>query len=138
MPFKKNLSGRMIGRPRHLKYGNKKCKLDGITFDSIKEMNRYVYLKNLEKKGEIKDLECHPIYKLTLPDGTPVLIEGDKRNTHAYFKPDFQYRTLDNRLIIEDVKSKVTASEKYFKLKKAVFKAIEQAKGSDIVLNIII
>ena len=38
------------------KYKNKKIIYDGITFDSIKEKNRYIELKILEKAGLIKEI----------------------------------------------------------------------------------
>lgn len=39
------------------KYHNRKCELDGIRFDSVKEMHRYAELKALEKGGVIWNLE---------------------------------------------------------------------------------
>ena len=46
------------------KYSNKKVNIDGITFDSMKEANRYRELKLLEKVGEISNLELQPVYVL--------------------------------------------------------------------------
>ena len=40
-----------------MKYHNKKVTIDGITFDSVKEANRYRELKVLERIGEITGLE---------------------------------------------------------------------------------
>lgn len=42
------------------KYGNKKAVIDGITFDSKKEAQRYTELKLLEKAGKITSL-CRQI-----------------------------------------------------------------------------
>ena len=39
------------------KYRNKKITVDGITFDSRREYNRYRELKLLERAGQIHDLE---------------------------------------------------------------------------------
>ena len=39
------------------KYHNKKVEYDGISFDSKKEMKRYVFLKEMEDKGVIENLE---------------------------------------------------------------------------------
>jgi len=39
------------------KYGNRKTKVDGITFDSVKEANRWAELRLLERAGEIQELE---------------------------------------------------------------------------------
>ena len=46
------------------KYKNKKATYDGITFDSTKEKNRYVALKQLESFGIIKDLKTQVPYLL--------------------------------------------------------------------------
>lgn len=39
------------------KYKNKKCVVDGIVYDSKKEMRRHMELKLLERAGEITDLQ---------------------------------------------------------------------------------
>lgn len=39
------------------KYGNRKIEVNGITFDSVKEANRYRELLLLEKAGAIQNLE---------------------------------------------------------------------------------
>ena len=46
------------------KYGNRKCKIDGYTFDSIKEGQRYAELKILLRENKIKDLELQKEYEL--------------------------------------------------------------------------
>ena len=46
------------------KFNNKKITLDGRKFDSKKESERYLVLKNLEKQGFIKDLVCQPYWYL--------------------------------------------------------------------------
>ena len=46
------------------KYSNRKVNIDGITFDSKKEANRYRELKLLEKVGEISNLVLQPVYVL--------------------------------------------------------------------------
>lgn len=117
----------MIKRPAFLKtkskYGNHKCTFDGLSFDSKKELKRYHLLKLFENKGIIKNLIVHPKYQLVLPDGTPLVIKSDKRNTKATYSADFSYLNQDGELIIEDVKSPYLAKDKYFKLKRAIFEA---------------
>lgn len=39
------------------KYGSRKIKKDGMTFDSIREYNRWRELKLLERAGKIEDLK---------------------------------------------------------------------------------
>lgn len=46
------------------KYSNRKVNIDGITFDSKKEANRYKELKILENLGKISNLELQPVYVL--------------------------------------------------------------------------
>lgn len=89
-------------RPRSRnKYGNKKCKIDGYTFDSIKEGHRYAELKILLREGKIKDLELQKEYELV-----PSYIDNEgKRVRPVYYKADFVY--YDNeagKTVIEDVK----------------------------------
>jgi hypothetical protein len=45
----------MVGEKRS-KYGNKRCVVDGITFDSHLEAARWVALKDQEARGLIADL----------------------------------------------------------------------------------
>jgi len=44
------------------KYGNRRVQLDGYTFDSQAEANRYVELKLLVRGGVISSLRVHPPY----------------------------------------------------------------------------
>ena len=44
---------------RKNKYGNKKCMANGITFDSKKEMYRYLELKGLEDAGLTQISNCN-------------------------------------------------------------------------------
>ena len=46
------------------KYRNRKTIVDGITFDSKAEANRYIELKMLEKAGYIKQLKLQPKFTL--------------------------------------------------------------------------
>ena len=46
------------------KYHNKKVEYDGIKFDSVKEKNRYIGLKQLERLGVIQNLQRQVKYEL--------------------------------------------------------------------------
>ena len=39
------------------KYGNKKVEYNGLKFDSKKEKDRYIFLKEQERIGNIQDLQ---------------------------------------------------------------------------------
>ncbi|MBN1114444.1 MAG: DUF1064 domain-containing protein, partial [Oligoflexia bacterium] len=49
---------------RKNKYKNVKTTVDGITFDSKKEADRYSELKLLERAGKIKDLILQPKFEI--------------------------------------------------------------------------
>ena len=94
------------------KYHNTKVIYNGIKFDSKKERDRYITLKQLEKAGIIKELELQP--KFLLLD--TIHYKG-KTYPKTYYKADFKYKTKDGVEIIEDVKSKITAKDKVYRLK---------------------
>jgi hypothetical protein len=97
------------------KYGNRKTGVDGNTFDSKKEAERYVELKLLEKGGVISGLELQPKFELQKPFFDK---EGKKHRAITYIA-DFQY--LDKKtgkLVVEDVKGRKT---EVYKIKKKLF-----------------
>lgn len=101
----------------HNKYRAIKTTLDGITFDSKKEANRYAILKLREKTGSISHLELQPQFK--------VEINGRKICT---YRADFQYidknvKGVDGQfgaMVVEDVKGVKTP---VYRLKKKLVEA---------------
>lgn len=82
------------------KYKNNKVTVDGITFDSQLEANRYCELKLLHKAGEISQLRIQPEFELI-----PAFKKNGKSFRKTTYKADFMY--LDNRsgkYIVEDTK----------------------------------
>lgn len=99
------------------KYHNKKVIYDGITFDSIKEKNRYIELKLLERAGLIKDLKLQYEFELQ-----PAFTINNKKIRKISYIADFYY--FDNELndyVVEDVKSEITKKDKTYCLKKKMF-----------------
>lgn len=95
------------------KYGNKKCRIDGFTFDSIKEGQRYVELKILLRQNKIKDLELQKEYELV--PAYRDAITG-KMVRPVYYRADFVYYDIENdKVVIEDVKGYKTDA---YKIKK--------------------
>ena len=92
------------------KYYAKKTMIHGIRFDSKKEAERYLVLKDLEKQGEIKNL------RLQVPF---VLIPSQKdENGKTIERPckyiaDFVYTDKDGHKVVEDVKSRATSTPEY-------------------------
>ena len=54
----------MAMRRNASKYGNKKTKAGGVTFDSWAESRYYLKLLDEKKKGIIKDIELQPRFEL--------------------------------------------------------------------------
>jgi len=109
-------------KPRKSKFNAKRVIIDGITFASQKEANRYAALKQMEKAGLISHLELQPSFKLYC--GTqPVLIRSKRypNGRHATYRADFAYFDADRgKRIVEDAKGFRT---KEFILKRAVVEA---------------
>ena len=91
------------------KYRNKKTTYDEITFDSKKEANHYLALKEMEKLGIIKDLQLQVKFELQ----PSFKVNGESIRSINYYA-DFTYYQ-DGKYIVEDVKGVRT---KEYKLKK--------------------
>lgn len=90
--------------------------VDGITFASKSEMNRYIELRMLERAGLIKDLELQPKYQLQ---------EEYTHHTYGkqraiYYIGDFKYKDkeLGWQVVVEDHKGHKT---EIYKIKKKLF-----------------
>ena len=46
------------------KYKNEKVEFDGYKFDSKRECDRYIVLKDAERRGVIAELVCQPKFEL--------------------------------------------------------------------------
>lgn len=83
------------------KYKNTKISIDGQSFDSVKEAQRYSELKLLEKIGDISGLECQKKFVLISSQKDPETRKVVEREC-AYIA-DFVY-LRDGELIVEDTK----------------------------------
>lgn len=105
--------------------GNKfkalKVELDGMTFDSKKEHQRYIELKAMQQRGEILDLKHHTKFELA----PKTKIEGEKRAKPAlrYFA-DFTYYCITGEFVVEDVKSAATRKLASYRNKKHLMKTV--------------
>lgn len=89
--------------------------MDGITFASMAEMNRYAELAMLEKAGKITELGLQPTFALQDQYTHPVY--GLQRP--ILYRADFGYDEPGNpKHVIEDVKGHYT---EIYKLKKKLF-----------------
>ena len=84
------------------KYGNKKITVNGETFDSMKEYNRWCELKLLERAGEIYDLDRQHKFEI-IP--TQRDLDGNILERSVTYIADFTYKEKKTRkLVVEDTK----------------------------------
>lgn len=95
------------------KYNARRTVVDGITFASKGEAERYRQLKLLEYGGRISDLVLQPKFVIQEPfiDGCGI------RHRGITYRADFQYVDRGN-LVVEDFKGEQT---EVFKLKMKLF-----------------
>lgn len=98
------------------KYGAVKTEIDGITFDSKREAQRYAELKQLERAGLISGLKLQHRIALAGRDGP---LRG-KSGRQLFYVADFAYRDEDGRAVVEDAKGFATRA---YALKKAILAA---------------
>ena len=82
------------------KYGNRKVEVGGITFDSKKEMRRWLELDAMAKAGEISDLRRQVSFEL-IPSQR---IDGKVVERSCDYVADFTYYDRDGNFVVEDVK----------------------------------
>lgn len=99
-------------RERKNKYHNTITVIDGISFASRREAERYLDLKTLERFGVITELELQKKFELQ-----PSFMYKGRRQRPINYICDFYYKQ-DGKYIIEDVKSPVTINNSTYKLKK--------------------
>lgn len=111
------------------KYRNRKTVLDGITFDSEREASRYQELKVLADRGVIEDFRHQAPFVLA----PGVRFSDEKRAKPALrYVADFSYR-LDGRLVVEDVKSKVTAGAAAYRIKRHLMLSVHGIEVKEVM-----
>lgn len=124
MAFKKGFK-----RKKGERYNHTTVEADGLKFDSKKEYQRYVFLKNAEDKGLITDLRTQVKFEL-IPAVTEEYVEHlktkDKIKTRTLqlaitWTADFVY-LKNGEEVIEDVKpSKFLLSDRFVIKEKLFF-----------------
>ena len=94
------------------KFKNKRTVVDGISFASKREANRYSELALLETVGKIYNLKTQP--------RIPLMVNGVKI---GHYVADFEYM-VNGETVIEDVKSPVTKTAVY-KLKMKIIQTYD-------------
>lgn len=94
------------------KYHARKTTVDGITFDSRKEADRYLVLKGMEEDGSIEELRRQVRYELI-----PAFDVDGRHYRPVFYVADFVYRE-DGKEVVEDVKGMRTD---VYRLKSKLF-----------------
>lgn len=96
------------------KYHAKKTCVDGITFDSKREADRYLTLKSMEEDGTIEDLRRQVRYELV-----PAFDVDGRHYRPIYYVADFVYMDKETgKEVVEDVKGMITD---VYRLKSKLF-----------------
>lgn len=102
--FLKPKFNRSFGREN--KYRAKRTVLDGVTFDSKGESQRFAFLSLMEKRGVISNLRLQVPYKMMHQD-----------HLLTTYKADFVYDVGECE-VVEDFKSSATRTQVYMLKKK--------------------
>lgn len=111
------------------KYFAKRIKNALGTFDSQMEYERYLVLKDMEKKGLITKLEQHPrfevlpklVYKTAVQLKTKIKEVERVEEKAVHYTPDFSYYENGVR-VIEEVKSDGTRRARDYPLRRKLMK----------------
>lgn len=116
-------------RQKGRKYNNKKVEYNGILFDSKKEKDRFVFLKDAEEQGLISNLQRQVKFEL-LPAIKEKYIKHLKTKEKECertvqlaisYTCDFQYEK-DGVVVVEDIKPSPALIPKEFVLKEKLFR----------------
>lgn len=123
------------------KYGNKKVEYEGAMFDSKKELQRFLVLKDAEKDGFITNLQRQVRFQLVpavteeyeVELKTKTVTKTRTAQRAIYYTCDFQYEK-DGELVVEDVKSApvMTKNDKAYQLRKKLLFAFHGIKIKEV------
>ena len=108
------------------KYKAKKIVVDGITFDSKKEANRYVTLSKMADQGLITELSRQVKYQLT-----PFMKGKQRKERASHYVADFTYCD-SGELVVEDVKSEFTRKLPLYIMKRKLMMMIHNIEITEI------
>lgn len=120
------------------KFFAKKITVNGETFDSKLEYERYNYLKSCQSKGMITDLNRQSVFVLIgnqyeiVSKQLKTKVKSVKRvaERQCVYKADFTYK-VDNRNVVEDTKSKYTRTKDYI-IKRKLMLFIHKIKVYEV------
>ncbi|KLU61112.1 hypothetical protein CEB3_c26820 [Peptococcaceae bacterium CEB3] len=100
------------------KYHNFKVQLDGRTFASRKEANRYAELKHFQRAGIVQSFACQVPY---------IVFDAFRKNGRKYrsitYVADFVVQYPDGHVGVEDTKGGRGTTTEAFRIKRKLFEA---------------
>jgi len=108
------------------KYRNKKTVVDGIEFSSKKEARWYIHYSQLEKRGDIKNLELQPRFKFPINGENVRYLESKREITYI---ADFKFKDQDGNEHVVDAKGFKTPD---YKIKRALMKAVHGIEVQEV------
>lgn len=91
------------------KYHNRKVRVDGITFDSVREAHRWCELKLMEQAGVITRLERQCVFELLPTQYYIDPVSGKTKNERGVkYIADFSYYNEYGQRVVEDTKGMKT------------------------------
>jgi hypothetical protein len=100
------------------KFHAKKVVIDGIEFDSKRESEYYSHFVDMANAGIVTKIECHPKYTLL----ESFRGRDGKTERAITYKPDFRITYADGSVEVIEVKSKRTAKEPDYIMRRKLFK----------------
>jgi len=111
LPFKNK------GNVANLQRGGKKVVIDNKKFDSMKEAERYLFLKDQQDSGKIADLQCQIRYRFIV-DSVHIC---DYIADFVYTTKDVDGQTIS---VTEDFKSAWSRTKPEYRIKKKLLFAL--------------
>lgn len=113
------------------KYFSRKVEYQGIVFDSKAERDRYITLREMERKGEIRDLRMQVEFELLPKQMKKVVVKlktkekvVEKVDEQAVkYHADFTYiDAKTEKIVVEELKSKMTMAVRDYPLRRKLLK----------------
>ena len=102
------------------KYRSRRVIVDGITFDSVKEANRYQELLLEKRAGLVLEIELQPRFVLQEGYRDPRTLKWVRP---IAYKADFRVVYADHRVVVIDVKPSSKFQTKEYRIKKKMLLA---------------
>lgn len=125
------------------KFFNRKVNTPYGIFDSQSEYKRYLYLSDLEQRGEITNLKRQVTFSLIPKQTIDVEVKLKTKTKlktivaerEVTYTCDFAYTDKNGQYIVEDVKSKYTRKEHDYIIKRKLMLFINGIRINEVIMR---